>query len=274
MNSVTKLREKQERLTNSINSEKANLEKISKDRLDAEKTLTETNNRLDEVKKNLAVFEGKLEKVKKETVEVSTLISTRDSRIKELDKKINEKQNELTIMEAFNKAKEKDFIGNLKKLEDDFNKKKASFKNEIDELEETRAVLINSNEVISDASKQIEAENEKKKKVSDDLDKDIALKEYKILEMERNADNTKKEINTLNEEVLSIKKQIKDEQKLFVDAVKNKEKTIKEQEKEQKILDKSVAQRIAFSKKEEELKIFEADLRDAYKKAGMEYPVE
>ena len=35
MNSVTKLREKQERLTNSINSEKANLEKISKDRLDA-----------------------------------------------------------------------------------------------------------------------------------------------------------------------------------------------------------------------------------------------
>lgn len=274
MATVQQLREKQDRLATSINQHKVEIEKIVKNRNDADNELTKVNEDLESIKKSLGEFTAKLETSEKEVRDAGVLIERKDTILAEYDSKIEKATNEYNKQVVLNsdslvlQSKEKKRIINelvveKEKLEKEIENNKNS---KIVSFEKKESLVKRNSELIDDNLKLIESNS--------NLEKEIKEKNIVLLSKEIKIEKKTYENEQLREEEKNIEKMIKIKQSNIPELKKEIANLASKQMTEQVNLDKLLAKRVSISKKEDEINQIVNDAREIYEKIGEPFPLD
>ena len=271
MATIQKLREKQERLTKSINSETRNLEIATKDRMNAENELVKTTKLLDDAKDELKIFKDKIDKSKSEVGEATEAITGKDALVAEYNEAIRARKDKIDLLEKKHDALMVEFSEKNTNLNDEFKKKEEDWDKKIIELEKEQNGLLVGNKVIAEGNGTLEKQRDEITKKIGDLKNGLKIAKDEFDRQKTQTEIKKKDYTDIIEKIKKETEEFGEKNNEIAELNKEIEKIGKDKIKVEEEYKKSELKLFKIGEREEHVKEYELMIKDACKRAGIKY---
>lgn len=269
---INKLKRKLSRITNGINAENLRLKNLIDKNKGIELDTEAANRKLDDIIVNIKKLENAENEIKIIIKELNKKLADKASKLRIVKKELDDIDNTYKEKESLLLKKNNKIITESQTKISSLKSGVLSLNNKIEKINEEKDVLLEANKVIAGGNETL-----KKKKV--EIDKEVSaskknfIKELEELnEIKNKVERAKKTLAVLEAKEELINKEI--ESKTTIIASRNEEIKITEEKlkKAREEFEEIEDQKFAIARDKESIKEAKLEMRDVYKKAGMEFP--